>query len=157
MNNVYFFNCLKKLMDSTFEDFEFNCNVSLNSFIKKESNRKTIAKMLWRLANQDPIYANYLCFEIMADFLCYFKLQDTFQNIKNKKIGWNHSNFEHLDRKQKEYDDFLVNPPQVEEGVIECHKCGSKKTFSFSKQTRRADESATVFVRCSNCGNTFKM
>ena len=50
-------------MDSTFEDFEFNCNVSLNSFIKKENNRKTIAKMLCRIANQDPMYANYLCLQ----------------------------------------------------------------------------------------------
>jgi len=151
------FYLLNQKMDQTFEDFEFNCDISFNSFIKKEANRKTIAKMLWRISNQDPVYANYLCFEIMADYLCSFKLDDTFQNIKKKKIGWNHSSFEALDRRQKEYDDFLINPPTVEEGVIECHSCGSKKTFSFSKQTRRADESATVFVRCSNCGKTFKM
>jgi len=141
---------------SEFKDFEFHCEVSLNSFVKKEHNRKTIAKILWRTASKDPDYANYLCFEVLADYYCSFKLHDSLQNIKKKKIGWNHSNFEALEQKQKEYDDFLVNPPQVEEGVIEC-KCGSKKTFSFSKQTRRADESATVFDRCSDCGKTFRM
>jgi DNA-directed RNA polymerase subunit M/transcription elongation factor TFIIS len=141
----------------SFEDFEFNCEVSLNQFIKKDYNRKTIAKMLWRRANGDMEYANYLCFEIMADYYCSFKLKDIINNIKRKKIGWNHINFEYLEKKQREYDEFILHPPEVEEGVIECHKCGSKKTYSFSKQTRRADESATVFVRCSNCSNTFKM
>jgi DNA-directed RNA polymerase subunit M/transcription elongation factor TFIIS len=142
---------------STFEDFELNCDVSLNSFIKKEANRKIIAKMLWRTANKDFEYANYLCFEILADYICSFKLKDIITNLKAKKIGWNHTNFDVFDHKQKEYDEFLVKPPDVEEGVIECHQCGSKKTFSFSKQTRSADESATVFVRCSNCNNNFRM
>jgi len=142
---------------STFEDFQENCNISLNSFIKKEANKKTIAKMLWRISDQDYEYANYLCFEILAEYLCSFKLNDVISNVKQKKIGWEHSTFESFEKKQEEYDNFLTNPPEVQEGVIECHKCGSKKTFSFSKQTRRADESATVFVRCSNCNNTFKM
>lgn len=142
---------------TTFEEFEMNCNINLNSFIKKETNRKIIAKMLWKIANKDYELANYLCFEILSEYLCSFKFTDIINNVKNKKIAWNHSAFDKYDKKLKEYDDFLTNPPEVMEGVIECHKCGSKKTFSFSKQTRRADESATVFVRCSNCNNTFKM
>lgn len=141
----------------SFEEFEMNCHVSLNSFIKKEQNRKNIAKMLWRFSDQDLSYANYILFEIFSDYLCSFKVTDVINNVKNKTMGWSHPNFEKNNRTQKEFDNFLVNPPEVEEGVIECHRCGSKKTFSFSKQTRSADESATVFVRCSNCNKTFRM
>jgi DNA-directed RNA polymerase subunit M/transcription elongation factor TFIIS len=141
---------------TTYEDFEMNCDINLNSFIKKKSNRIKISKILWKLANQDYEYANYLSFEIFCDYMCVCKLNDIKDNIKNKKIGWFHTFFDQYKLKQKEYDDFLINPPDVEEGVIECHKCGSKKTYSFSKQTRSADESTTVFVRCSQCNNTFK-
>ena len=142
---------------STFEDFELQCNVCLNTIVKKESNRKTIAKILWNHSEKNINNANYLCFEIISDYYCSLKINDIFTILRKRKMGWNHPNFENQERKQKEYDDFLMNPPEVQEGVIECHSCGSKKTFSFSKQTRRADESATVFVRCSHCGKTIKM
>lgn len=142
---------------SDFEIFQDNCNVSLASFIKKDQNKKTIAKMLWRIANHNIEYANYLCFEILAEYLCSTSVNDVVAAVKQKKLGWNHPSFEPFEKKQNEFDDFLIHPPEVEEGVIECHRCGSKKTFSFSKQTRRADESSTVFVRCSNCNNTFKL
>ena len=51
-------------------------------------------------------------------------------------------------QKMDEYDQFLVKPFEVEEGVLECNKCGSKKTFSYSKQTRAGDEATTVFATC---------
>lgn len=153
----FFIHQSKKKKTMSFEDFQYNCHVSLNHFIKKEKNRKTIANMLWKISNHDYEYANYLCFEIIADYHCSFKLPDLIQSVKKKKIGWKHINLDSFENKQKEYDNFLINPPEVEEGVIQCHNCGSNKTYSFSKQTRRADESATVFVRCSNCSKTFKM
>lgn len=141
---------------SNYEDFELNCDVNLNGCVRKKSNRKKISKILWKMAKEDENYANYLCFEIYSDYLCSFNLSEMKENIKNKNIGWYHSFFDKYKLKQNEYDEFLINPPDVEEGVIECKKCGSNKTYSFSKQTRRADESATVFVRCSQCNNTFK-
>ena len=59
--------------------------------------------------------------------------------------------FAELKRRQAELDEFLVNPFEVEEGVLEC-ACGSRKTFSYQKQTRAADESATTFAQCVTCG-----
>ena len=38
---------------------------------------------------------------------------------------------------------------EIEEGVMECTKCGSKKTYSYTKQTRGGDEATTVFAICS--------
>jgi DNA-directed RNA polymerase subunit M/transcription elongation factor TFIIS len=141
----------------SFDEFELLCLVSLNDIVKKEKNRKTLAKMVWKHAERDIDLANYYLFELISDYYCSFKVNDLIQAIKTKQIGWNHNFFESFEKKLKEYDDFLICPPSVDEGVIECRRCGSNKTFSFSKQTRRADESATVFVRCSKCNNTFKM
>ena len=59
--------------------------------------------------------------------------------------------------KLDEIDDFLVNPFEVDEGVLDCHKCGSNKTFSYTKQTRGGDESTTVFVVCSKCKSRWKI
>lgn len=42
------------------------------------------------------------------------------------------------------------------DGTITCPKCKSKKIHRIEKQTRSADESATVFCYCSECGKRWK-
>ena len=151
------------------DDFIKTADKILHHFIKKSGNRYKIAESLWKQAvttysdndncmfkNPEP-YAMYLLYELSAEFATDPKVEDFIQRVKNKRSGWDHPVFRPFHHLQKEYDDFLLNPPEVEEGVIQCHRCGSKKTFSFSKQTRRADESATVFVRCAECNKSFKM
>jgi DNA-directed RNA polymerase subunit M/transcription elongation factor TFIIS len=44
----------------------------------------------------------------------------------------------------------------VAEGDLQCGKCGSKRIHRIEKQTRSADESATVFCHCSECGSRWK-
>ena len=44
----------------------------------------------------------------------------------------------------------------VAEGDLQCGKCKSKRIHRIEKQTRSADESATVFCCCSVCGNRWK-
>ena len=138
-------------------DFLENAEIVLSSFIKKSQNRLNVAKALWKLSDENIEEANYLLYDVFAEYLVSPKLEDIFTSIRQNHIGWNHPVFQTFKEYQKEYDDFLTKPPELEEGVIECSRCGSKKTFSFSKQTRRADESATVFVRCANCGKSFRM
>lgn len=58
-----------------------------------------------------------------------------------------------LKSENKLYDNTLFD---VEEGVLECGKCGGKKTISFQRQTRSADEGATTFVQCIQCGNRWR-
>ena len=41
----------------------------------------------------------------------------------------------------------------VAEGDLQCGKCKSKRIHRVEKQTRSADESATVFCHCSVCGH----
>ena len=42
------------------------------------------------------------------------------------------------------------------DGDITCPKCKGKKVHRIEKQTRSADESATVFCYCSTCGKRWK-
>lgn len=56
-----------------------------------------------------------------------------------------------------EHDRFLVKPFEVDEGVLECGKCNSNRTISYTKQTRSGDESTTVFATCYDCNNSWKI
>lgn len=138
------------------DEFMERCDTSLNGFIKKAKNRAVVSRLLWKRSGGDGAYADFLCFEFLSELMCSMELREVVRNLTEGRVGWKHPVFEDMSRAVRQYDEFLTNPPEVQEGVIEC-ACGSRRTFSFSKQTRRADESATVFVRCSACGKTFRM
>ena len=154
--DVFFFSTQEKkiIMSSEWIDM---CDTVLSSFIIKKDNRINIAKALWSIANKDPDEAKYLLYEVFTEYLTTLKTNDVFVKVKNRDIGWRHAGLQDIHHRYREFDNFLTSPPEVYEGVLECKKCGSKKTFSFSKQTRRADESATVFVRCASCNAAFRL
>ena len=39
---------------------------------------------------------------------------------------------------------------------ITCYKCGGTEGVWWVLQTRSADEAPTYFIRCTNCGNTWR-
>lgn len=39
---------------------------------------------------------------------------------------------------------------------IDCPRCGNNTAYVWQVQTRGADESSTQFMRCTNCGYTFR-
>ncbi len=39
---------------------------------------------------------------------------------------------------------------------VTCSKCGNNNAYAWQVQTRGADESSTQFLRCTNCGYTFR-
>eukprot|EP00826_Nyctotherus_ovalis_P040862 TRINITY_DN4060_c0_g1_i23.p3 TRINITY_DN4060_c0_g1~~TRINITY_DN4060_c0_g1_i23.p3 ORF type:complete len:108 (-),score=36.34 TRINITY_DN4060_c0_g1_i23:124-447(-) len=41
-------------------------------------------------------------------------------------------------------------------GMHKCGKCKGNKTTYYQQQTRSADEPMTTFVRCLDCGNSWK-
>ena len=122
---------------------------------KKKQNSERLVEFL--KTHYSPEEVEYLLYEIVVEYLYTDNLNQVMEQVQKREIGWNHPNFSQIRQDLQEEDDFIQNPPVVEEGVMECSKCHSKRTFSFSKQTRRSDESATVFVRCSNCNYTYKI
>jgi len=71
--------------------------------------------------------------------------------IKQGKLGWEHVSFSNIKQSQQEQDDYILNPFEAEEGVVECKKCGSSKVYSVSVQTRAADEPMTTMAQCTVC------
>ncbi len=127
----------------------------LSVLFRKKENADRLYKFLEKHYPKEEL--PYLIYEITTEFLFCNDIHQVMERVKKKEIGWSHPNFESISYDFQEQDDFLEKPPQVEEGVMECKKCGSRRTFSFSKQTRRSDESATVFIRCSNCSYMYRI
>jgi len=84
------------------------------------------------------------------------KLRDILSLIKNGRLSWDSPEFDDCKFTLDEYDEFLENPFEIEDGVLECNKCGSKRTFSYTKQTRAGDEATSVFSQCAKCGAKWK-
>lgn len=49
-----------------------------------------------------------------------------------------------------------VDATKAPDGAYTCSKCKSRKTVFTSMQIRSADEPMTIFVRCLNCGKSWK-
>ncbi len=72
--------------------------------------------------------------------------------IKDGKIGWKSSIYDDISAKLDEYDEYLVIPFDVVEGINQCPRCKSKRTWNIQKQVRSSDEPMTTFSRCVDCG-----
>jgi DNA-directed RNA polymerase subunit M/transcription elongation factor TFIIS len=79
---------------------------------------------------------------ILPEELCYMKphelCPDRYKNIIEKKA------YEHNQRKNKGTN------------IFSCKKCKQSNCEVTQKQTRSADEPATTFVKCLECGFSFK-
>lgn len=80
----------------------------------------------------------------------------TNMNNFNSKQLWDTVLFQDYKDQQYQYDQMLLNPSEIEEGIYQC-KCGSLKTFHKALQTRSGDEGMTIFVSCQECGHKWKI
>lgn len=131
---------------------------AINIIIKKENNINIIEKWVFTITerenkNRDSFESEYIrhIFQIVQDLKSGKDRNEVLNNIKKKKIGWNHTCFDQVRNALQEQDDFVVNPFEIVEGAMQCNKCGSKRVFSYSKQTRSCDEPMTTFAQCAVC------
>ena len=108
---------------------------SLRILLNKEQNIKIIEKNIYDLSK------NYL-----------LDLYETINDIKNSKIGWKHNSFKDLIFEEEEQNNFIIQPFEVYEGVLICN-CGSKRVYSYQKQSRSADEPMSTYANCMACRN----
>jgi DNA-directed RNA polymerase subunit M/transcription elongation factor TFIIS len=129
---------------------------AIGMYIKNEKSLDILEKNIRKISSDNEEYIR-----IVYDVLVLIREKEPLTNIlkmvKENKIGLNSSKFEAIYEEVAEKDNFLDNPFSVEEGVLECGKCGSKRTFSYSKQVRRSDEGFTTFCLCSNCGARWRI
>ena len=134
------------------------------SIVKNTYNRKEynyIGKNIYEAALKidcNNIQNNYqdICMDVITMIKKGTKLNPILKYIKSYKLIFNSDHFDDVRDSLSEQQNFLENPFEVDEGVIEC-KCGSRRTISFSKQTRCGDEGTTVFAKCVDCGKSWIM
>lgn len=130
----------------------------LSKILSSTHNVDLVDKYMRTATSSDDEYAD-LVYEISTELLTLANKKHTIQQIlkrlKQNQIGWNHPKFQpYIDRASEE-DSFLTSPLEIEEGVLEC-QCGSKRTISFQRQTRSADEGCTTFAQCVECGKKWR-
>jgi DNA-directed RNA polymerase subunit M/transcription elongation factor TFIIS len=122
----------------------------LKKYVKKDHHRTQIKEFLDKISGDE----NTQKF-ILYETLC--KRGDAIQMLKKRQFLFDHDVYDDIRTRVKEQEEFLENPTQVEDGVIQCSRCKSYKTFSYAKQTRGSDEGTTIFVRCSQCNHQFRL
>lgn len=127
---------------------------ALSTVIDKPKNVKVFIKYLNNLKLSDDEYKRAV-YQVVGDIIGLggAKMKPVLTNVKNGSVGWKHVMFIPVEEKIQEHDDYIVHPFEVVEGIAECGKCGSKKTWSSQKQLRGCDEPMTTFTRCVICGN----
>ena len=140
----------------------------LASLIKSKQTINSIEKLIYNTSIQqfnDPsnkttdelsdLYT-HLMYQIIGDLLQNIEPSVIITYLQSNHILWNHSMFKTITSILNEQDDFIMNPFEVEEGVTECKKCGSKRVFTYSKQCRSSDEPMSTFAECVKCGAKWK-
>lgn len=127
----------------------------LQRYIKTPSNLDIIEKYIFARTNDEQEYIA-LVYETIGALIHGTTLKELCKRLHHKRFGWSHPSYDELRTRLEEEDTFTTTPVEVEEGILECGKCGSKKTFSFQKQTRSIDEGATTFAQCAVCKNSWR-
>ncbi len=123
---------------------------ALNSVVKNENNINILEKNIYEVSNNDEnIYKN-ITFQIVNDIRNGKKLKELLNEIKNLNVNWKHPSLNEYIHEEIEQDNFIIQPFEIVEGITEC-KCGSKRVYSFTKQTRGGDEISTTFNECLSC------
>lgn len=60
------------------------------------------------------------------------------------------------DALMKKYENAYENSVVAMTDMFKCGKCKKRECTFFEIQTRSADEPMTVFIRCINCGNSWR-
>ena len=132
-----------------------------NYTIKESTSRKIVKK--W----ENPAFSQ-LYMDRMRSIYINLKNDDLIQQIKQKEILPQNIAFmthqeldpEHwkvfIDRKIKRDASKFSNNIQASTDMFTCKKCKSKRCTYYELQTRSADEPATIFVTCLDCGKHWK-
>lgn len=128
----------------------------LSKYITSEKNVRLLEKKINEVCDNQEDYKK-LVLELINYKRNGLSSKEILKLLKSKKVLEGASDYEEYRMKLKEHDGFLIKPFEVDEGVLECGKCGSNKTISYTKQTRSGDESTSVFALCYNCNNKWKM
>lgn len=141
----------------------FSMDRCLRKFVQKQETVNDIQAFLQSISSEEEVQ-RFALFELMSHhakdgvYGDARRMKDEVRAVMNgRQILFEHDDFEHVRMCIHEQEDFLNRPIEVEDGVIQCRRCKSHKTFSYAKQTRASDEGTTVFVTCAECHHQFRL
>ncbi len=127
----------------------------LRTCLHSDKNVSILEKYVYECTEDPEEYMDVLYECVDALYTSEMKKSETVKrlvtDLYRHTFQWNHPVFDTFHRQMEEENEFILNPIEIEEGVLEC-KCGSKRTISFQRQTRSADEGSTTFAQCVECG-----
>jgi len=128
--------------------------IVLGMLLNIKKNIDIIEKVIFDLSiKSDNSYEDIL-YQVVSDIdKKAYSLKKIYDMVNTNQTGLNHPTFNKSRDLILERNSFIEKPFEVAEGIFECKKCGSKKIFSYSKQTRGCDEGTSVFCECSNCNS----
>jgi len=118
-----------------------------------EQHKLQIIKLVTLIALKMKEPLEWLLSQIQDDLVASPQnIEEYVKNVIQKELlGFNHSSFDKFIQKENIQDEYVINPFQAEEGVVQCVKCKSMKVYSVSRQTRAADEPMTTVSVCTIC------
>lgn len=130
---------------------------ALSMVLKQPKNCQTFEKYIFEQVEESENAAelyNWCIYQVIGLLLRdVINMKETANAVKNGRIGWKSPTYDSVSARIEEFDEYLAKPFEVVEGVVECGKCHSKKTWSVQRQVRSSDEPMTTFSRCVECGH----
>ena len=139
-----------------------NLEKGVFNYAIKEANSKKIIKK-W----ENPYFVQ-LYLDRLRSLYLNLKNEELLSQLKNKEITpqtfafmtHQEMNPEHwrvlIDKKIKRDANKYTTNIKASTDMFTCKKCKSKRCTYYELQTRSADEPATIFVTCLDCGKNWK-
>jgi len=127
---------------------------ALSMVLKQPKHCESFEEYIYKQTKKDPAIYTWSVYQVVGLLMKNLSdLKSTAKAVKEGKIGWKSPTYDQVADRMAEFDEYLAKPFEVVEGVVECGKCHSKRTWSVQKQTRSSDEPMTTFTRCVECGH----
>jgi transcription elongation factor S-II len=139
-----------------------NLEIAIYNYAIKEANSRKIIKKL------DNPYFVQLYIDRLRSIYMNLKNNDLLEQVKSGEITvqtvafmthqeMNNGRWSKLiEQKIKRDANKFTTNVQASTDMFTCKKCRSKKCTYYELQTRSADEPATIFVTCLDCGKHWK-
>lgn len=151
-NNNNIINFKKDLLFNFVEENEVRekCKLLLKDYCKTNRNLMLIEKCIYEISNNKEKYIYNIIYFYGMLKNNEISLMDLYKELKDNIINYKSIVYNNEKEKILYEVNLLKEPIKVVEGLYCCDKCGDKKTYNYSIQTRRADEPPTVFIHCTN-------
>lgn len=85
-----------------------------------------------------------------------YPFSDLYKETNTHTSNWDSKTFSKEMEEEKHELSIMTVKLSVSEGLYQCGRCKSKKTFSRQVQTRSADEGMTSIIQCSECNKVWR-